>query len=103
MDKQKEINDGQEAERLLESDVFKNAFINYKNELIKEEPSENSVKADENVLIKEWESTSAKDLDTRENLYRALKVLPEVERHLRIIVEKGKLNSKDFNVLRKVS
>jgi|TARA_B100000123_G_scaffold130232_1_gene96067 hypothetical protein len=86
MDKQKEINDGQEAERLLESDVFKNAFINYKNE-----------------LIKEWESTSAKDLDKRENLYRALKVLPEVERHLRIIVEKGKLNSKDFNVLRKVS
>lgn len=86
MDKQKEINDGQEAERLLESDVFKNAFINYKNE-----------------LIKEWESTSAKDLDTRENLYRALKALPEVERHLRIIVEKGKLNSKDFNVLRKVS
>ena len=46
MDKQKEINDGQEAERLLESDVFKSAFINYKNE-----------------LIKEWESTSAKDLD----------------------------------------
>lgn len=86
MDKQKEINDGHEAERLLESDVFKSAFINYKNE-----------------LIKEWESTSAKDLDTRENLYRALKVLPEVERHLRIIVEKGKLNSKDFNVLRKVS
>jgi len=86
MDKQKEINDGQEAERLLESDVFKSAFINYKNE-----------------LIKEWESTSAKDLDKRENLYRALKVLPEVERHLRIIVEKGKLNSKDFNVLRKVS
>tara|TARA_B100000035_G_scaffold198859_2_gene169904 strand:- start:1627 stop:1887 length:261 start_codon:yes stop_codon:yes gene_type:complete len=86
MDKQKEINDGQEAERLLESDVFKSAFNNYKNE-----------------LIKEWESTSAKDLDTRENLYRALKVLPEVERHLRIIVEKGKLNSKDFNVLRKVS
>ena len=81
MDKQKEINDGQEAERLLESDVFKSAFINYKNE-----------------LIKEWESTSAKDLDKRENLYRALKVLPEVERHLRIIVEKGKLNSKDFNV-----
>ena len=86
MDKQKEINDGQEAERLLESDVFKSAFINYKNE-----------------LIKEWESTSAKDLDKRENLYRALKVLPEVERHLRIIVEKGKLNSKDLNVLRKVS
>ncbi len=86
MDKQKEINDGHEAERLLESDVFKSAFINYKNE-----------------LIKEWESTLDKDLDTRENLYRALKVLPEVERHLRIIVEKGKLNSKDFKVLRKVS
>tara|TARA_Y200000002_G_scaffold366282_1_gene357070 strand:+ start:58 stop:318 length:261 start_codon:yes stop_codon:yes gene_type:complete len=86
MDKQTEINQGREAESILESDVFKKAFINYKNE-----------------LIKEWESTSRKELEIRENLFRAVQSLPEIERHLRIIVEKGKLTSKEFNILKKVS
>tara|TARA_S200000501_G_scaffold372664_1_gene418207 strand:- start:2955 stop:3215 length:261 start_codon:yes stop_codon:yes gene_type:complete len=86
MDKQTEINEGREAESILESDVFKKAFINYKNE-----------------LIKEWESTSRKELEIRENLFRAVQSLPEIERHLRIIVEKGKLTSKEFNILKKVS
>ena len=85
MDKQTEINEGREAESILESDVFKKAFINYKNE-----------------LIKEWESTSRKELEIRENLFRAVQSLPEIERHLRIIVEKGKLTSKEFNILKKV-
>ena len=33
MDKDQEIKEGLEAQNLLESDVFKNTFINYKNEL----------------------------------------------------------------------
>ena len=75
MDKQKEIQDAHEAQRILESQAFKN----YKNQ-----------------LIQNWENTPAKDLETRENIFRAIKILPEIERHLRIAVEKGKMSSKDI-------
>ena len=79
MDKQKDIMDGHEAEMILNSQVFKKAFTDYKNQ-----------------LIQNWETTPAKDLETRENIYRAIKILPEIEKHLRIAVEKGKILSKDF-------
>lgn len=79
MDKQKEIQDAHEAQRILESQAFKKAFTDYKNQ-----------------LIQNWENTPAKDLETRENIFRAIKILPEIERHLRIAVEKGKMSSKDI-------
>ena len=58
MDKQKDIMDGHEAEMILNSQVFKKAFTDYKNQ-----------------LIQNWETTPAKDLETRENIYRAIKIL----------------------------
>ena len=50
--------DGHEAEMILNSQVFKKAFTDYKNQ-----------------LIQNWETTPAKDLETRENIYRAIKIL----------------------------
>ena len=67
MDKETEIREGLEAENILKSDVFKKTFINYKNE-----------------LIETWEQTSPEDIALRESIYKAIQILPEVERHLRL-------------------
>tara|TARA_B100001113_G_C20992352_1_gene571096 strand:+ start:18 stop:284 length:267 start_codon:yes stop_codon:yes gene_type:complete len=79
MDKRTEILDAQEAEQILKSHVFKKAFTDYKNQ-----------------LIQNWENTPLDEPETRENIYRAIKILPEIERQLRIAVEKGKISSKDL-------
>ena len=64
-----------QAEAILDSDVFKEALENLKNEYT-------------NI----WLNTrDIKDTQIREDLHRSLLLLPEVERHLRIMVEKGKL------------
>ena len=82
MDKQELIIESRNAEEILKSEVFKKAFKNYKNE-----------------LRDLWEATPTTDLELRETIYRAIKVLPEVEKHLRIIIEKGKINQKDIRSL----
>ncbi len=73
-----------QAERILDSDVFKEALENLKNEYT-------------NI----WLNTrDIKDTQIREDLHRSLLLLPEVERHLRIMVEKGKLTKTHINKIR---
>ena len=75
-----------QAEAILDSDVFKEALENLKNEYT-------------NI----WLNTrDIKDTQTREDLHRSLLLLPEVERHLRIMVEKGKLTKTHINKIRNI-
>lgn len=76
----------EQAELLLKSDVFKEAVENLKNE-----------------YIAHWlNSRDIKDVNIREDLHRSLLLLPEVERHLRIIAEKGKLTKSNINKIRNI-
>ena len=76
----------EQAELLLKSDVFKEAIENLKNE-----------------YITHWlNSRDIKDVNIREDLHRSLLLLPEVERHLRIIAEKGKLTKSNINKIRNI-
>ena len=83
MDKDQEIIESREAEQILESDVFKKSFT-----LLKD------------TYLKSMEQTSMDEVKEREVLFQALKVLPEVERHLRIIIEKGKISQQQINKLK---
>jgi len=85
MDDTEIIREGREAEEILESAVFKKAFSNYKAE-----------------LLDNWESTPAKDHELRESIYQAIKLLPEVEKHLRILIEKGKITPSQINSMKGV-
>ena len=76
-----------EAERILNSDVFKEAIENLKNE-----------------YINHWlGSREIDDVNAREDIHRSLLLLPEVERHLRIIAEKGKLTKANINKIRNIA
>ena len=67
-------------------DVFKEAIENLKNE-----------------YITHWlNSRDINDVTAREDLHRSLLLLPEVERHLRIIAEKGKLTKANINKIRNI-
>ena len=71
-----------QAEAILDSNVFKEALENLKNEYT-------------NI----WLNTrDIKDTQIREDLHRSLLLLPEVERHLRIMVEKGKLTKTHIRI-----
>lgn len=75
-----------QAEAILDSDVFKEALKNLKNEYT-------------NI----WLNTrDIKDTQIREDLHRSLLLLPELERHLRIMVEKGKLTKTHINKIRNI-
>ena len=75
-----------QAEAILDSDVFREALENLKNEYT-------------NI----WLNTrDIKDTQIREDLHRSLLFLPEVERHLRIMVEKGKLTKTHINKIRNI-
>ena len=75
-----------QAEAILDSDVFREALENLKNEYT-------------NI----WLNTrDIKDTQIREDLHRSLLLLPEVERHLRIMVEKGKLTKIHINKIRNI-
>ena len=75
-----------QAEAILDSDVFREALENLKNEYT-------------NI----WLNTrDIKDTQIREDLHRSLLLLHEVERHLRIMVEKGKLTKTHINKIRNI-
>ena len=82
---QQEILKANEAELILKSDVFKEAVQNLRAE-----------------YIYKWESTNDENVDFRENLHKAIRILPEIEKHLRIIVEKGKITKTQIEKLRGV-
>ena len=74
------------AEQILTSDIFKEAIENLKNE-----------------YITHWlNSREINDVGSREDIHRSLLLLPEVERHLRIIAEKGKLTQSNINKIRNI-
>jgi len=83
--KQDEILRSNEAELILNSDTFKNAI-----KILREE------------YINLWTHTQADEKDLREQLHKSVKLLPEIERHLRIIVETGEITKASLNRLRKV-
>ena len=83
--KQDEILRSNEAELILNSQTFKNAI-----KILKEE------------YINLWTRTQAYEKDLREQLHKSVKLLPEIERHLRIIVETGEITKASLNRLRKV-
>lgn len=85
MPSQKEILHSNESELILNSETFKDALETLKNE-----------------YINLWLSSKEDDINVRENLHKAIKILPEVERHLRIIVEKGKITKSQLARLHKV-
>ena len=75
-----------QAEAILDSDVFKEALDNLKNEYT-------------NI----WLNTrDIKDVNIREDLHRSILLIPEIEKHLRIIAEKGKLTKTHINKIRSV-
>lgn len=85
MPSQEEILNSNEAELILNSETFKDAI-----QILKDE------------YINLWLSSKEDDINKRENLHKAIKLSPEVERHLRIIVEKGKITKAQLQRLHKV-
>ena len=85
MPTQEEILHSNEAELILNSVTFKDAIEELKNE-----------------YINLWLTSKEDDIHKRENLHKAIKLLPEVEKHLRIIVERGKITKAQLNRLHKV-
>ena len=82
---QDEILRSNEAELILNSQTFKNAI-----KILREE------------YINLWTRPQADEKDLREQLHKSVKLLPEIERHLRIIVETGEITKASLNRLRKV-
>lgn len=75
-----------QAEQILTSEVFKETVENLKKE-----------------YITHWlNSREIDDVNAREDIHRSLLLLPEVERHLRIIAEKGKLTKANINKIRNI-
>ena len=78
-----EVLESNEAELILKSDTFKKAIENLKKE-----------------YVALWMSSRGEDdVAFRETLHNAINVLPEVERLLRILVEKGKITSAQIKKL----
>ena len=82
-DKQKQLQQGHEAETILNSEVFKLAFTNLKNE-----------------YLKMWEDSKELDSALREKLYLSIINLTTVEKHLRILVEKGKITKSQLEKMK---
>ena len=85
MPSQEDILNSNEAELILNAETFTNAIEELKNE-----------------YINLWLSSKQDDISKRENLHKAIKLLPEVEKHLRIIVEKGIITKAQLGRLHKV-
>jgi len=82
---QEEILKSNEAELILNSETFKNAIEHLKDE-----------------YVNLWLLSKPEEVTNREALHKAIKLLPEVEKHLRIIIEKGKITKSQLGRLHKV-
>ena len=85
MSTREEVLESNEAELILNSDVFKKAIEQLHDE-----------------YIQLWLQSDQDDKAFRESMHSAVKLLPEVEKHLRIIVEKGKITQTNLRRIRKV-
>ena len=52
--------------------------------------------------IQLWVQSDQDDKAFRESMHTAVKLLPEIEKHLRIIIEKGKITKTNLSRIRKV-
>lgn len=75
--KQKEK--GAQAEAILNSDVFKEAVRSVSDE-----------------YFDAWTNTAPNDTIGRENLWRSIKSLDKIVKHIRIVAENGRLATKDL-------
>jgi hypothetical protein len=81
-----EVVESAQAEQILDSDIFQKALKNLKND-----------------YVARWlSSTTEEEKDLRESLHKAILLIPEIEKHLRIIVEKGKLTKTHINKIRSI-
>jgi len=85
MSTQEEVLESNEAELILNSDVFKKAIKQLHEE-----------------YIQLWLQSNQDEKVFRESMHAAVKLLPEIEKHLRIIVEKGKITQTNLRRIRKV-
>ena len=85
MVKQQDILESNEADVVLNSGVFKK-----------------SIKQLHEEYIQIWISSDAEDEKLREQMHMAVKLLPEIEKHLRIIIEKGKITKANLSRIRKI-
>ena len=85
MASQEEILKSNEAELILNSETFNQAITNLKEE-----------------YVNLWLLSKPEEVTSREALHKAIKLLPEVEKHLRIIIEKGKIAKSQLARFKKV-
>ena len=85
MAKQQDILESNEAEIVLNSEVFKKSIRQLHEE-----------------YVQMWISSDAEDEKLREQMHMAVKLLPEVEKHLRIIIEKGNITKANLSRIRKI-
>ncbi len=85
MSTREEVLESNEAELILNSDVFKKAIKQLHEE-----------------YIQLWLQSNQDEKAFRESMHAAVKLLPEIEKHLRIIVEKGKITQTNLRRIRKV-
>jgi|TARA_X000000368_G_scaffold302986_1_gene241457 hypothetical protein len=85
MSTREEVLESNEAELILNSDVFKKAIKQLHDE-----------------YIQLWLQSNQDEKAFRESMHSAVKLLPEIEKHLRIIVEKGKITQTNLRRIRKV-
>ncbi len=85
MTTQNEILQSNESEMILESETFQKALNALKDE-----------------YINLWINSHSEEEDLREKLHLAVKLLPEVEKHLRIIIERGKITKATLSRIRKI-
>ena len=85
MSTREEVLESNEAELILNSDVFKKAIKQLHEE-----------------YIQLWLQSNQDEKAFRESMHSAVKLLPEIEKHLRIIVEKGKITQTNLRRIRKV-
>lgn len=85
MSTREEVLESNEAELILNSDVFKKAIEQLHDE-----------------YIQLWLQSDQNEEAFRESMHTAVKLLPEIEKHLRIIIEKGKITQTNLRRIRKV-
>ena len=69
-----------EAKELLENPLLEEAFTQM-----------------EAAYLADWRSSGLADLEERERIWLAIKVLEEVKRHLRVVVENGVIAKRDID------
>ena len=85
MSTREEVLESNEAELIINYDVFKKAIKKVHDE-----------------YIQLWLQSDQNEEAFRESMHTAVKLLPEIEKHLRIIIEKGKITQTNLRRIRKV-